>query len=163
MFSSARNCCTTSEVWLGALIVMQEPLLIAFFDIDGLVHHEFLPPGQSVAGHFYMKFLQRLYDAFRRKLRDKWQGQWFLHHDNAPSHTLFVVRQFLAEENIPVITQSSYSVYLTLSDFCLFPTLKMGLKGTRFPTMEDIKSNATVQLWNIPNKAFCQCFQQWQD
>jgi hypothetical protein len=28
---------------------------------------------------------------------------------------------------------------LALSDFWLFPTLKMGLKGTRFATMEDIK------------------------
>jgi hypothetical protein len=30
--------------------------------------------------------------------------QWFLHHDNAPSHTS-LVQQFLAEKNIPVSTQ----------------------------------------------------------
>jgi hypothetical protein len=78
MFSSARNFCTTSQVWLGALIVMQKPLPIAFFDIDGLVHHEFVPPGQSVTGHFYMKVLQRLREAVRRKLRDKWQGHYYI-------------------------------------------------------------------------------------
>jgi hypothetical protein len=30
--------------------------------------------------------------------------QWFLHHDNTPSHTLLDVQQFLPERNIPVIT-----------------------------------------------------------
>jgi hypothetical protein len=39
----------------------------------------------------------------------------------------------------------------------------MGLKGTRFVTMEDIKSNATTELPWIPKEAFHWCFQQWQD
>jgi hypothetical protein len=64
---------------------------------------------------------------------------------------------------IPVITQPPYSPDLAPSDFWLFPTLKMGLKGTRFATMEDIKSNATTDLWEIPKEAFQRCFQQWQD
>ena len=133
------------------------------FDIDGVVHHEFVPPGQTVNGHFYVQVLQRLRDAVRRKRRDKWQGEWFLHHDNAPSHTSYVVQQFLAEKSIPVITQPPYSPDLAPSDFCLFPTLKMGLKGARFATMEDIKSNATAELRWIPKEAFHRCFQQWQD
>jgi hypothetical protein len=40
---------------------------------------------------------------------------------------------------IPIITQPPYSLDLAPSDFWLFPTLKMGLKGTRFATMEGIK------------------------
>jgi hypothetical protein len=39
----------------------------------------------------------------------------------------------------------------------------MGLKGTHFATMEDIKSNAMAELQNIPKEAFHQCFQQWQN
>jgi hypothetical protein len=66
------------------------------------------------------------------------QGQWSVHHDNAPSHTLLVVQQFLSS--------SCYSPDLALSDFWLFPTLKMGLKGTRLATMEDIRSIATAEL-----------------
>ena len=99
-------------------------MLIAFFDIDGVMHHEFVPPGQTVNGHFYVQVLQRLRDAVRRKRRDKWQGEWFLNHDNASSHTSLVVQQFLAEKSIPLITQLSYSPYLAPSDFWLFPTLK---------------------------------------
>jgi hypothetical protein len=68
-------------------------------DIDDLEHHEFVRPGQSVAGHFYVQVLQR-------KRRDKWQAGtvWFLHHDNAPSHTSLFVQQVLAERNTSVIT-----------------------------------------------------------
>jgi hypothetical protein len=39
----------------------------------------------------------------------------------------------------------------------------MGLKGTRFATKQDIKSNAMAELQNIPKEAFRQCFKQWQD
>ena len=42
-------------------------MLIAYFDIDGVVHHEFVPPGQTVSGHFYVHVLQRLRDAVRWK------------------------------------------------------------------------------------------------
>jgi len=87
----------------------------------------------------------------------------FLHHDNARSHTSLVVQQFLAEKSILVITQQPYSPDLAPSDFWLFPTLKMGLKGTRFATIEDIKLNAMAELQRIPKEAFHRCFQQWQD
>ena len=110
-----------------------------------------------------MHVLQRLRDAFGRKRRYKWQGEWFLHHDNAPSHTSLVVQQFLAEKSIPVITQPLYSPDLAPSDFYLFPALKMGLKGTRFATMEDIEWNAAAELQKIAKEAFRRCFQQWQD
>jgi len=100
----------------------EKVMLIAFFDIDGVVHHEFVPPGLTVNGHFYVQVLQRLRDAVRRKRHNKWQGEGFLHHDNASSHTLLVVQQFLAEKSIPVITQPPYSLDLAPSDFWLFPT-----------------------------------------
>jgi hypothetical protein len=124
-------------------------MLLAFFDIDGVVHHKFTSPGQTVNGRFYVQVLQRLCDAVQWKWCDKWLREGFLHHDNAPSHTSLVVQQFLPRKSIPVITQSPYSPDLALSDFWLFPTLKMGLKRTRFATMEDIKSNATAELCKI--------------
>jgi len=143
----------------------EKVMLFAFIDIDGLVYHEFVPPGQTANNHFYVQLLQRLRDAVRSKRSDKWHGEWFLHHDDAPSHTSLVVQQFLAEKSrpIPLIAQPPYSPDLTPSDFCLFPTLKMGLKWTHFATIGDIKSKATAELWKIQKEALSRCFQQWQD
>jgi hypothetical protein len=64
----------------------------------------------------------------------------------SPSHTSLVVQQFLAKNNIPVITQPLYSLDFRLSDFWLFLTSKMGLTGIHFTTMEGIKSNVTTNL-----------------
>jgi len=75
--------------------------------------------------------------------------------------TCHAVSSELHRASIPVITQPLYSPDLALSDFCLFPTLKM--KGMRIATMEDTNSNATAKLRKIPKEAFCWSFQQWQD
>jgi hypothetical protein len=72
-----------------------------------------------------------------------------IHHNNAPSHTSLVVQQFLAEENIPAITQLLCSPDPAQSDFQLLPAVKIGFKGTRFATMEGIKSNPMAELWKI--------------
>jgi hypothetical protein len=64
----------------------------------------------------------------------------------APSHASLVVQQFLTKKNIPVITQPPYSLDLAPSNFWLFPSLKMGLKGLCFATTEDIEWNATTEL-----------------
>ena len=49
-------------------------MLIAFFDIDGLVHHEYVPRGQTVNKEFYKTVLQRLCDAVRRHRPEKWRS-----------------------------------------------------------------------------------------
>jgi hypothetical protein len=41
--------------------------MIAFFDAEGLVHHEFLPQRQTMNQTVYITVLQRLRDALRRK------------------------------------------------------------------------------------------------
>ena len=60
------------------------------------------------------------------------------------------MQQFLAEKSTPVITQPPYSPDLAPSDFWLFPILKMGLKGTRFETMEDIECDSEDPKRSLP-------------
>jgi len=60
-------------------------MLIAFFDIDGLVHHAYVSRGPTVNRKFYKRVLQRVRDAVRRHRSEKWcSGNWIPHHDNAP-------------------------------------------------------------------------------
>jgi hypothetical protein len=47
-------------------------MLIAFFDAEGLVHHEFLPQCQTMNQTVYITVLQRLRDAVRQKRPHKW-------------------------------------------------------------------------------------------
>ena len=49
-------------------------MLIAFFDIDGLVHHEYFRGGQTVNKEFHKTVLQRLRDAVRRHRPEKWRS-----------------------------------------------------------------------------------------
>jgi hypothetical protein len=60
-------------------------MLIVFFDTKGVVHHEFVPEGQTVTGAFYVEMLKRLKGRVNR-VRPGIAANWKLHHDNAPSH-----------------------------------------------------------------------------
>jgi len=58
-----------------------------FFDQKGIVHKEFVPPGQTVNAALYVEVLRLLRENVRRKPPDQWQNNiWLLHHDNAPAH-----------------------------------------------------------------------------
>jgi len=139
-------------------------MLIAFFDNDGLVHHEFVPTGQTVNREFYKTVLQRLRDAVRRHRSEKWcSGNWILHHDNAPAHRAVTTNEFLAKHNILLLPQPPYSPELALCDFFLFPQLKKKMKGRRFDYAEDIQANATRQLGAITKSDYQRCFHQWQE
>ena len=139
-------------------------MLIAFFDIDGLVHHEFVPTGQTVNKESYKTVLQRFRDAVSRHLPEKWRcGNWILHHDNAPPHRAVTTNEFLEKNNIPSLPQPPYSHDLAPCDFFLFPQLKKIMRGRRFVYVEDIQANATRQLRVITKSDNQRCFRQWQE
>jgi hypothetical protein len=70
-------------------------MLIAFFNAEGLVRHEFLPQRQTMKQSVYITVLQRPWDAVRRKRPHKWSSAtWLLHHDSAPCHSALSVREF---------------------------------------------------------------------
>ena len=126
--------------------------LIAFFDINRLVHHEFVLTGQTVNKEFYKTVLQRLRDAVRTRRPEKWRsGNWILHHDNAPAHRAATTNEFLVKYNIPSLPHPPYSPDLAPGDF-LFPQLKKTTKGRRFDYVEEIQANATRQLRAITKK-----------
>jgi hypothetical protein len=62
------------------------------FDIDGVVHHEFLCQGQTLNRWFYLEVLKRLRENVRRKRPQLWRkNSWFLHHDNVPAHASLLI------------------------------------------------------------------------
>ncbi|EGI63610.1 Mariner Mos1 transposase, partial [Acromyrmex echinatior] len=85
-----------------------------------------------------------------------------LHHDNAPSHTAFIVANYLARSNTPVVPQPPYSPDLAPCDFFLFPRLKRELKGKHWESVENIQKHVTMFLRDIPVEEFQRAFQAWQ-
>jgi len=113
-------------------------ILIAFFNIDGLIRHEYVPRGQTVNKEFYKTVLQRLCDAVRRHPPEKWRSSnWILYHDNDPSHRAVTTNEFLAKHNILSLPHPPFSSDLAWCDF-LFPQLKKTMKGRQFDDVEEI-------------------------
>jgi hypothetical protein len=130
-------------------------MLMVFFDIQSLVHCEFVPAGQTVNQHYYKAVLLRLREKVRRQRSQLFQsGRWLLHHDNAPAHTALSIQEFLAEKKIPVVHHPPYSPDLAPCDFFLFPRIKMKLKERRFDDVDTIKMNTTREHNKLSREDF---------
>lgn len=138
-------------------------MLIVFFDVRGIVHQEFVPPGQTVDGKFYVDVLRRL-KARVARVRPELarEGRWILHHDNAPAHTSLVVREFLSKNSITVTEHPPYSPDLAPCDFFLFPKTKLVLRGRHLGDINEIKKATTGQLRNLQPEDFQGAFSQWK-
>ncbi|UYV80279.1 hypothetical protein LAZ67_18002278 [Cordylochernes scorpioides] len=138
-------------------------LLVAFSDNKGIVHHEYLPAGQTVIKEMYLGILRRLREAIRKKRPEKWtNGDWILHHDNARPHTAHLVTSILAKNGTEILPQPPYSSDIAPNDFFLFPKLKAVLKGRHFDTREDIIEKSLLALKSIPKEAYKNCFDNWE-
>ena len=112
-------------------------MLIVFFDSKGVVHKEFVPPGQTVNTAFYVEVLKWLKKRVAR-VRPEITNTWVLHHDSAPSHASLLVREFLAKQTMATLPQPPYSPDLAPPDFFLFTPAQIQLKGHHFGTVENV-------------------------
>jgi hypothetical protein len=65
----------------------------------------------------YLELLKRLCEKVIRKRLELFVSiSCILHHDNAPAHTAFSVREFLASKQITVLKHTPYSADLAPSD-----------------------------------------------
>ncbi|KYN19489.1 hypothetical protein ALC57_08176 [Trachymyrmex cornetzi] len=107
--------------------------------------------------------MRRLREAIRKKRLELWKdNSWFLHHDNAPSHTALVLRDHFAKNSTHIVTQPPYSPDLAPCDFWLFPKLKRPLRGHRFDSIEEIQAKSKKALKAIPEIDFNNCFEDWK-
>ena len=71
-------------------------MLIAFFNVHGIVHAEFLPQGLTIDQNVYKNIFQRLMRSVCKKRRELWETRsWLLHHDVAPAHNAWEFGSFL--------------------------------------------------------------------
>ncbi len=144
----------------------RKAMLTVFFDIRGVVMSEFTPPGESITAESYLATLETLKTRIRRKRKDLWQVQddgwhaFFLHHDNAPSHTAVPSLAFMGENQIRMLAHPPYSPDLAPCDFFLFPYLKNCFRGTRFANLDAMKGAVQRALREIPPEDVAQALRQ---
>jgi len=108
-------------------------MLVIFFIWQGIVHEELVLKGPTVNCEFYRGVMDRLLKRFQHIRPDMAQlGNWFLQHNNAPSHNTAIDKQFLARKTLPFLDTSPYSPDLAPADYFRFPKVKFSLKGRRF-------------------------------
>ncbi len=100
-------------------------MMEVFFDDQGVVHLEFLPPKMTVTAKVYIGILARLREAIRRKRPAIWNDNSYrILHDNAPAHMAMPTFPAMVETSMKVVNHPPYSPDLAPADFWFFPYLK---------------------------------------
>lgn len=120
-------------------------MLTLFWDADGWIHVDWLPPKTTITGNYYANVLNELRQSIKAKRRGKVTKGVMLLHDNAPAHSARVAQEALHSCKFEQLPHPPYSPDLAPSDFHVFRKLKMDLKGQRFDNDDDVK--AAVMGW----------------
>ncbi|XP_008294029.1 histone-lysine N-methyltransferase SETMAR-like isoform X2 [Stegastes partitus] len=139
-------------------------MVVVFFDIHGVVHHEFVPQGQTVTTEFYCSVLKHLRESIHQKRPKLWRdGNWVLHHEDTPAHSALETQELFANTNTIVVPHPPYSPDLSPCDFFLFPKMKFKLKCHHCDTVEEIQHVSQVVLETLKKRDFQRAFQMWQE
>jgi len=90
-------------------------------------------------------------------------GDWFLLHNNTPSHNATIVKQFLAKQKVTVLNHPLYLPDLAPADYLLFPKVECHLKGRLFDSILDIQKAVTSTLSTIAKDDFYKGTQKLYD
>ncbi len=126
-------------------------MLISFFDSKGVVHREYLR-NRTVNSQLFVQILGCLQTAMRTK---RPRIRYYLHMDNASSHTARPTRLALLFRGIRTLPHPPYSPDLVPNNFWFYNRLKKALKGRRFRDLDQLETAADVG--NIPSEEFRHC------
>jgi hypothetical protein len=94
-----------------------------FFDSQGIVHKEFISEGKTVNAEFYKGVMDRLLTGIHWVRPAAFCSRdFFLLHDNAPTHKAASVCQFLTPKNVTTLYHPPYSPDLSPPDFFCSPS-----------------------------------------
>jgi len=100
-----------------------------FWDAEGILFIDYLKKGKTITGEYYSNLLTRL-DG-----KNLWEKSHFakkiiiFYQDNAPAHKSVLAIGKLRDMHYELLEHPPYSPDLALSDFFLFPKLKLFYAG----------------------------------
>jgi hypothetical protein len=114
---------------LNDLCLEPRPKTWQNFDTEGIMHKEFVPPGQTVNGKFYCNVLKQMSEVIRHNVQTSGATTpGACYHDNAPDHVSLIVQQFLVSKNMSHPPPSLLTGPCHLWFFFLFPKVILKLK-----------------------------------
>jgi len=128
------------------------------------VHREFVSEGKTVNAEFYKGEMDRFLKRIQPVLPSAFCSRdFFLFHDNAPTHIAVSVCQFLTPKNVTTLYHLAYSPDLSPPDYFVVPRLKMKLKGLHFADVAEIQGAVIEELKKVPKEEFSAGFQKLHD
>ncbi len=133
-------------------------LMEVFFDDQGIVHLEFLPPKMTVTSNIYCRILACLREAIRCKRPSLWKdNRYHFLHDNAPGHKANHTVMTMMETNMSTVSHPPYSPDLAPADFWLFPYLKEQIRGHIFRSILELQDALMIIIQHTPTHLFHDC------
>ncbi len=105
---------------------VKKAMLTVFFDTQGLIFSEFLPPRTTVDMDYYCSVLRKLKEDIQRKRPHLWRKTdegyrtFYLHQDNAPPHMAAMTLGLIRTSSIDMVPHPPYSPDLAPCDFFYF-------------------------------------------
>jgi [histone H3]-lysine36 N-dimethyltransferase SETMAR len=94
-------------------------MLTVFFDSKGVIHHEFLPQGETINRFRYLDTLRTLRQKIRQKRPELWAtAKWVFHHDNAPCHNALLIRDFLVKNDMTTLPPPIHLIWPPATSGC---------------------------------------------
>lgn len=127
-------------------------MLSVWWDSQGVLLFELLPPNRTITADYYCEQLERLREEIIR-LRPLQRQVRFL-HDNARPHVATVTRQKLLDLGWEVLVHPPYSPDLAPSDFHLFRSLQNHLRGKEYVSNDQIERDLRQFFESKPRDFF---------
>ena len=124
-----------------------------FWDQKGVILSHPLPKGMTITGEYRDILKNQLLPAVAEK-RPELVGNFILHQENDPPHKARIVTEFLVEQGIKTLRHLPYSPDFAPSDFWLFDTLILSLRGRQFPSRSSLGSAVYQSLKHIPKDSY---------
>ncbi len=132
-------------------------MLIVFWDLQGIIHREFVPQGETMDSPMYRQALRNLCGSMHCKKPNLWHNhrhQFWLQHDGGGPHRVCIILDYCHDKDIQLVPHPPYSPDIALSDFFLFAHLKRHMWGRCFQDLDVLRTTINQELGAIPAHEF---------
>ena len=123
-------------------------MLSIWWDSEGVIYYELLPPNTTVTAMLYCEQLSKLELAFKAKRPNRRQVRFL--HDNARPHVAKITKQKLKELGWTALPHPPYSPDLAPTDYHLFRRLSNYLRERKFDDLNHIKTTIDAFIESLP-------------